>query len=648
MMLLLLLALVRSAIAVSNPACQSLPTDTTASASSIQQFTAVKYTHLIIGGGTAGLVLANRLSERSSNVVGVIEAGIFHQDDPNIDIPGLRPSFHLIALFGNSSQGNGNSFTAGNASYDWLFQTVPQAGANGRQIAVTRGKILGGSSGLNGMAWTRASKLDYDAWQTITSSSQWNWNSLLKYFQKCATTVRNQFDPFPGFTQQALSVAANQEPTFEGLSGPINASINTFYSDIIAPYVQTVNAVGIPTNANEDDGSGNNIYNARRSVDIVEGVRSYAANRYYCEASFRSNLKVLTGAQVTKILFSHSSNTSDAVATGAVFQAGSQTYTVNATQEVILSAGAIQSPQILELSGIGNSSLLQSYGIQSFIDLPGVGQNLQEHPFVPVEILLTPGHHTFDELRNNATFAAEQQALYNTNRTGALAATDSALTFVPFSSFLPSSKTQSYIQLLTASSSGQTLNGLQKNQFGVLNQWLKDGIVPQIELLPFTKGFIDPLPGDSYVTILVGLAHVSSRGSVHLNTSDPLAAPLIDFQMLSTDYDVQALLDTVKFALNLTSVSPLKENTQNVTSPITQNDDELIQYIRYTVGPGFHPCCTASIGPKALGGVVDENLIVYGTKNLRVVDASVMPMLVGAHLQETIYGIAEKLADIIN
>ncbi|KAJ7146033.1 alcohol oxidase [Mycena epipterygia] len=587
-------------------------------------FSTTTYDYVIVGGGTAGLALAARLSQVTSIKVGVIEAGVYHKGDTLLETPG------------NSLPGG-----QGNPSYDWLFETTPQAGANGRSLAAPRGKMMGGSSGLNLMGWNRASKLEYDVWSTFSGSSSWSWAGLTQYFSKSQTVKQGQANPFPGVNpaQNAASF------THGSVNGPINVSYNEVYSDIVPSYVKAWNNLGISTNSDADSGSTIGIYNSRMSIDRGHGIRSYAANGYFAQSCSRSNLHTITGAQATKVLFKRTY--AGYVATGVTYTVGAKSYTVNANKEVILSAGSVKTPQLLELSGIGNSTLLKSVGITPMINLPQVGENMQEHVFSIVEFELNEGHQTFDELNNNATFLAQQTALYASNHTGWLAANDGALGFATFQQTASVADQASLLAAFDAQVSGCSLTPIQKLQYKIQRDWIVKGTVPMTESIMFSRGLIAPQAGQSYLTLLSGAQHPMARGSIHINSADPTAAPVINGNYLNNDFDVKTILQGIKFLLKLGKTAPLSEIIKGVVEPTVTSDADLIQWIRNTLSTGSHILGTAALATQAQGGVVDSNLIVYGTTNLRIVDASIMPFTIATHLQSTVYAIAEKAADMI-
>ncbi|KZP26337.1 GMC oxidoreductase [Athelia psychrophila] len=610
------------------------PMDPTTAAEA-EAFANTEFDYIIIGGGTSGLAVASRLTEDPSIVVGLIEAGVYHYDAPLVYTPRLTM---VVELAGDA---------IGNTSYDWSYMTVPQPGLAGREIATARGKMLGGSSGLNLMAYTLASEAEYDAFEVFASSAEnktdvvpgWNWAGLKPLFKK-SNDVDNQVDPFYGLkpdTKLRSSVTS-------GTSGPINVSINPWYPDIIAPVVESYNKFGIKTNGDAYSGNSAGVFNARLTINQTEGTRSYVG--YYCASATRSNLHILTGARASKILLSESN--SAAMATGAQFLVGNQTYTANASKEVILAASTVQTPQLLELSGIGNSTLLKSLGITPLIDLPGVGENLQEHLYSILSYQLTPGHQTYDELRWNVTFQAVAAAQYNSGHGGIYATSDSTASFNPFSSYLTKANITNRIELFDKVANSSKPTPLQVLQYTVQRAWLVNGTVPENEALMWSHNIEPGVGNNSYITFLSGNMHPMARGSIHINSTSIENPPVINPNFFDNEYDVQVVKDSTQMIMDLANTEPLKSQiAATVLPPPIANDTALEAYVRSISTPGSHIIGTAAMAPRAMGGVVDSSLLVYGTTNLRVVDSSTIPLLIATHLQATVWAMAEKAAEII-
>ncbi|KAI0672993.1 alcohol oxidase [Trametes maxima] len=591
------------------------------------------FDYVIIGGGTAGLVVAARLSEDPNVTVAVIEAGIHHVDEPLVDTPGL---------FGQS---------LGNPAFDWGFHSIPQAGLNGTVIPVSRGKLLGGSSGVNYLAWDRASAKEYDSWHTLGATG-WNWTTLLPYFKKSESALLPPNDGFPGDGR------ANQSnfDAVHGTSGPIQASFSPMFSNITLPFVKTVEALGFQFNADPYSGNATGLYNSQSAVDRVKnlGKRSYSANTYYSASKDRPNLKVFLSTQATLINFApgHGALHASSVNVVAVGDGG-VSGVLSARKDVVLAAGPIQTPQLLELSGIGDKSILKGVGIKTLVDLPGVGENLQEHPLGAQDFELSGDFSTFDLLRNDPAFLAAQQAEYATNHTGVFTDAISVLAFVPIhaatSAPTISAIHESALQLLHS----PHVSALSRAQYAIQTAWIRDEDVAHFEFIMWPGGGLTalaPSPNASYITLDVGVMHPFSRGFVHINSSDPLAAPLVNPNYLDEEVDFQSFLEGMKFIRKISQSAPLSNSIAKPHDPPANatSDADLVKYIKANLEPLNHHAGTAPMVPRELGGVVDpKTLAVYGTSNLRVVDASLIPLQVATHTQATVYAIAERAADIL-
>ncbi|KAI0644068.1 alcohol oxidase [Trametes meyenii] len=591
------------------------------------KFVQTEFDYLVIGAGTAGTALSARLAEDGTSTVGLIEAGLLHLNDEIIDVPA------------NSG--------VGNATYDWNFVSTPQEHANGRSLGLPRGKVVGGSSAINGMAWGRASAAEYDAWAEFAQDPSYGWAGFLPYLRKVENLNHTLSNPYPGISAEEAAHAAETEKRVCGFSGPITASYNAHYFDTVPTYVEALNNQGIPTNAEPLSGNATGVFNTLASLDRTAGVRSYGATAYYCANSDKPNFHLLVGAQATKVLFTNSS--AGLVATGVEFASGGQRFVAKARKEVILSAGTVQTPQLLELSGIGNQTILSAHNITTLVDLPQVGENFQEHLYVLIQWQLKDGVETFDILRNNKTVAAEQAAQYAKNHTGLLADTNNAVAFIPVQSFVNDTRLQTLLDTFDADAAADGVSDFEKAQFKVQREWIADGNVAAVELIQWSKGLLNLENGASYVVVLGGILHPLSRGSSHISSSDPLAAPTIDPKFLSRDFDTQVLLDVLKFLQKIGKTAPFSDlvAAQTNPDPNAQSDEELLAYVRAGAAGGDHLIGTAAQAPREQGGVVDAELKVYGTTNLRVADASILPIQLAAHTQATIYALGEKAADLI-
>ncbi|KAF8873508.1 alcohol oxidase [Mucidula mucida] len=594
-----------------------------------EDFSRTTFDYVVIGAGTAGIALATRLAERTTMSVGVIEAGELHFNDSLLDIPG------------NLGQ------VADNPNYDWGLSTEPQTGANGRSVHMARGKLVGGSSALNFMAWNRASKAEYDSWNAFAPNKGWSWENLLPYFIRSESIASGQINVLPSLPPEEATAGNNAEEV--GSDGPIKVSYNDLYLDPVPVYVEALNSLDIRTNADPNNGTIRGVFNSRSNIDRQTGTRSYAASGYFCSTPPHGNLRVLVNAKATKIMMENSGSQGNARATGVQFQVGAELYVVNASKEIILSAGVYQSPQLLELSGIGQKHLLSSLGIENVIDLPGVGENLQDHLAVSMQYEVKPGVSTFDALANNATFAQEQLHLYDSKHTGLFAASNSVLTFLSLQDLaLGTQGTASLVSAFDRSVALLKPSAIQRMQYDLQRQWLQDDEVPAIELILFSNSLGAPAANHSSIAILGAGMHLLGRGSVHINTTDFGSPPVIDPKWLNNEFDLQLLLAGFRLLSKVGDTAPLANIIKSASFPIgAMNESAVISHLRETVGSSQHPMGTLAMGPRDKG-VVDGNLKIYGTSNLRVCDASVFPIAVGAHLQATVYALAEKMAaDII-
>ncbi|KDR78170.1 hypothetical protein GALMADRAFT_224541 [Galerina marginata CBS 339.88] len=343
--------------------------------------------YVIIGGGTSGLVAAVRLSEDPSVTVLVLEAGQDNLGDPKIDVP--------LQL--------GHTFR--NPQYDWAFMTTKQKNANDREILWSRGKGLGGSSAINFYVWIKPPAADIDALEKLGNPG-WNWANYEKYSKKAETfhlPTTEQTDLYP----HTFDLKAR------GTSGPVQVAIPAHVHTLDKLFQETMVNKGLKAINDPYSGDINGTWIASSTLDPRTWTRSSSATAYLVPNISRSNLKVLTGALVSRIIFDPATADRERTATAVKFIHGDAIYEVNVDKEVILCAGTINSPQILELSGIGQPEVLSRVGIDVEIDLPGVGENLQEHVSTSTIYELDPGssHETWDLMRD-PEYAAEAKALY--------------------------------------------------------------------------------------------------------------------------------------------------------------------------------------------------------------------------------------------
>lgn len=532
-----------------------------------------------------------------------------------INVPGLKGS-----TFGSQ--------------YDWNFTTAPQPDVKNRVFSWDRGKVLGGSSAINLLVYDRASSVEYDGWEQLGSSG-WNWDTMLPAMEKS--------ENFTGANTGTYGDGG------VGTQGPIHSVIDRYVPAQQYPFIPTVSGLGIPTNLNSLGGNPIGVMFQPASIDPTHYNRSYSANGYLPLAG--PNLAVLTDTRVAKINFNY--NGSVQYATGVTLQDGSA---ITATREVILSAGSIQSPGLLELSGIGQSSVVAALNTTLLIELPGVGENLQDHLRVQSAYQLKSNYTSFDILRYNTTFSTEQLDKWIAGEFSIYDYSGSGFIFADWKQVVGE---DSQLVALAQAAMGNSSNPVDQKKL----QWLGDPAVPQVEAI-FADGYTGvkgypapgtPLYGQGFSTLIGGLMHPLSLGSVHVDPADPLGSqPIIDPRYLSDgNYSLQGLIEIAKFLRRVARTPPLADVFVDEYEPgydvvpLNATDDQWGAYVLNVSDTFYHPTGTCAMLPRADGGVVDSELRVYGTANLRVVDASIIPVQIAAHIQSAVYGIAERAAEMI-
>jgi choline dehydrogenase-like flavoprotein len=532
------------------------------------------YDYLIVGAGSAGCVLASRLSEDPTVRVGLIEAGP----------PDTSVLIHCPA---------GLALLAQTRSANWGFETVPQPGLNGRRGYQPRGKVLGGSSSVNAMIYARGHRADYDGW-AAEGNPGWSFDEVLPYFKRAEHNERGA-------------------DAFHGTGGPLNVA------DLRSPgrwrerFVQAGVEAGYPHNPDfnnaEQEGFG------PYQVTHRNGERFSAAKAYLTPHLGRPNLEVLTGAQVLRVRFEGHR------AVGVDVRIGGAERALSARREVLLSAGALQSPQLLMLSGVGPGAHLQALGIPVLHDLPGVGRHLHDHIDV---VQVVEGVQSHD-----------QRELFGLSLAGAVRALRGVFEWQ------------------------QHRTGMLTTNFGEGGAFIRstpDEPIPDLQLHFVVGKLVDhgrkTVFGHGY-SCHVCVLRPRSRGSVQLACADPLAAPLIDPAFLRDDDDTHRLVRGFKLMRQILAQPALAQHggREVAASAAAQTDAQIEAYIRQHADTIYHPVGTCRMGPaeSAASGrsVVDAELRVHGLQGLRVVDASVMPQIIGGNTNAPTIMIAEKAADLI-
>ncbi|VDB91246.1 unnamed protein product [Peniophora sp. CBMAI 1063] len=592
-------------------------------------FVAKSYDYVVVGGGTAGLVVATRLSEDPSVTVAVLEAGAFVP-------PGTDPRLDIAAQYGSAF---------GDAQLDWNLKTVPQEGLGGRIVDQPIGRLLGGSSMICDLLWQRASREEYDAWGTsLGNGPSWSFDALQPYFKKSENWTGPPLDAVPGAVDDLSGLAQ-----VFGKDGPVQLSYNNFHPDTIAPAVEAARNLGVKTNPNPNTGDPSGFSTPARAVDPQTGMRSSALSAYLMPNSDRTNLAILTHAQATKIVFATRTSSDGPVRASAVdFIHSGTSYTVRATREVIVATGALRTPHLLELSGVGGKARLESVGIESVVDLPGVGENFQDQTFTLMDVKMKEGLTTLDRMRFDSAFAVEQMEQFATKQTGLLTYDTPATASVPLQTLL-SAENITLLETLLPSLMDPSLSAFKQAQYKLQRQFFEGKKVGWAELLLLAAGGVlkTPEANASYSTSIVFNLYPFARGSVHINSTDPFASPLIDPAYFAHDFDVAMHALTMGWLRKWMQTEPMASLVESANVP---NEEEVStfeewkEYSRKSAVSTLHPLGTAALGPKRLGGVVAPDFLVHHTANLRVVDASVIPLSFSVAPLATVYAIAEKAA----
>lgn len=527
-----------------------------------------------------------------------------------------------------------------------------QRSLGNRELLVPMGRLLGGSGALNGMNFVISAKEDLDGWAALGNQG-WDWESFEKYLKKT-------------YTLTAGSKTEND--------GVLHVNIPDEEDKWPSVWRDTFATLGFPT---DNDPFSGEIHGAVMYPDAIHPAtktRSFAGNGYLGPARDRSNLTIRTGVSVEKVLFDQAADS--AVATGVQYtDKEGKTATVSAGKEVILSAGTFHSPKILELSGIGDAKLLGSLGIDVVVDNPHVGENLQNHPMC-VMVFETAddgedGFETIDPIarQDPAALGAAMEA-YTTKQRGPFSKSNSnAMAHIPFPDIDTTHGKQEVERLLethclsSAGSESKTTTAYAKAHETLVRNVLTSPKHASGYYLNFPgwayygpTGRLMPVSADGsekYFSIALILTHPLSRGSVHLTSQGELA---IDPNYLSHPLDTEVLARHVRFLESkLATAEPLasrlkldgKRAPAGYPRGFTADLDKTKEFVRDNAVGAMHYTSTCSMMPREMGGVVDSQLRVYGTKNLRVVDASIMPYTTRANTMATVYGIAEKAADII-
>lgn len=531
----------------------------------------MQFDYVIVGGGSAGSTLASRLSEDPSLSVCLLEAG------GTGDSILVRAPAAVVAMLPGRPKIN-----------NWAYETVPQPGLNGRKGYQPRGKTLGGSSAINAMLYIRGHAGDYDEWADLGCSG-WDWQSVLPYFKRAENNERGGDDNHGG-------------------SGPLQVSNQKTPRPVTRAFVEAGQALQLREvadfNAGDNEGIGEYQVTQFHAAD-KNGERCSAAAAYLHPVLGRKNLTVITKAHASRVLFEGKR------AVGVVYRQGGQEKQVQADREVILCGGAFNSPQLLQLSGVGRAEDIRTHGIEMVHELPGVGQNLQDH----LDFTLAYKTHDRDNFGISLPGSlALLKHVSNWRKTGR------GMIATPFAEGAAFLKTESHLDR------------------------------PDVQL-HFVISIVDDharkLHMGHGISCHTCVLRPKSRGSVTLNSADPLAPPRIDPQFLSHPEDLTTLIKGTRKTRQIMASEPMAGFIKKELFINGEPDDAALeQHIRARSDTIYHPVGTCKMGQDDMA-VVDPELKVRGMEGLRVVDASVMPRLIGGNTNAPTIMIAEKAADMI-
>ncbi|KAH6678315.1 hypothetical protein B0J14DRAFT_582430 [Halenospora varia] len=561
---------------------------------------ASEYDFIIVGGGPSGCVVASRLARTPSKPsVLLLEAG-----GQNKGAEYLVPADRFSLAFSQPS-------------LNWGYKTAPQKHLKGQAIDYSRGKGLGGSTAINFSCYIIGADEDFDEWARVVGDDAWKWENVKERFKK----VESYHVEVPEKHRKYI----NPKVEDHGIDGPLHLSYADPWEKGIEDIFVAAEEVGL--GVNQDVNNGNPIGLGMGAGCMYQGART-TASAYLENAP--SNLTILTNSPVHKVLLN-----SDKTAKGVLTIGGEEFYAKN---EVILSAGALNTPQILMLSGIGPSAELQKHSVPVIHDLPGIGQNLQDHTFCGVTLVLKEGYNDRMTYESDEKGKEAARLQHSKDKTGLL---NSIYCSIPMGWFKNEAVEKS-----------EEFKALDKG----LQEHLKKPTVPIYEIAthvpPLYIGDYQLQPTDSYLCALAFIMNPQSYGSVTLSSSNPSDSPIIDPRLAEHPYDRRVLIEGYRKVLDLLSAPVFKENTvKMVGMPVNgreSTDEEIWEYASGCLASSWHMCSTVRMGKEGDDSrSCETDFRVRGVGKLRVVDLSILPLLPNNHTQSTAYLVGETAAEKI-